>query len=136
MYTKVDICMYLSYNKVHEYSSFGGNKMKERRQHKLFLTKNREYHFRDKECVGVRDRKTNHWIRRHLALRAHLTGYVDTAQKFWKSPIKGGRLHLISEKGSVLTSPLITILRPCKETVWSYTSFAKAGEIALAASLA
>ena len=107
-------------------------KMNERRRHRLFLTKNREYHFRDDECVGVRDRETMKWIRRHLALRAHLTGYVDHEHKFWKSPVKGGRLHLISEKGSVLTSPLIGILRPCKETIWSYTSFAKAGEIRLA----
>jgi len=105
---------------------------KERRQHKLILTKNTEYHFRDDECVGVRDRKTGKWVRKHLALRAFLTGYVDQTKKIWKSPVRGGRLHIISERGSVLTSPLINVFRPNKEVIWAYTSFAKAGEIRVA----
>lgn len=103
--------------------------MRERRKHKLVLTKNREYHFRDDECVGVRDRRSRRWVARHLALRAKLVGYLDRHRRVWKSPVRNGRLQLISPKGCVLTSPMLEISRPEKQDIWSYTSLCASGEI-------
>ena len=103
--------------------------MRERRRHKMIVTRNREYHFRNDECVGVRDRKTGRWVRRHLALRANLVGFLDRRHRIWKSPIQNGRLQLISRRGCVLTSPLIDIFRPDKNDILQYTSLCKAGMI-------
>ena len=102
---------------------------KERRRHRVFVTQNTEYHFRDDECVGVRDRTTGQWIWKHRALRGKVTGYLDRERRVWQVPARGFRLHLISRKGWILTSPIVEIRRPEKGDVWSYTSFVKSGEI-------
>src|SRR6187549_387121 len=40
----------------------------ERRRHRVYMTRNTEYHFRDGVCVAVRDRRTGDWLPGHLAL--------------------------------------------------------------------
>ena len=51
--------------------SFAG---KERRRHRVYVTKNTEYHFRDGFCVAVRDRRTGEFLHGHLALRRRVHG--------------------------------------------------------------
>jgi hypothetical protein len=46
----------------------------ERRRHRVYMTRNTEYHFRDGFCVAVRDRRTGEWLPGHLALRRQLFG--------------------------------------------------------------
>ena len=48
----------------------------ERRRHRLFVTRNTEYHCRDGVCVAVRDRRSDTWLDSHLALRRRVTGGV------------------------------------------------------------
>ena len=103
--------------------------MRDRRRHKMFVTKNSEYHFRDSECVGVRDRNTGRWVWKHKALRALLTGYLDKERRVWSQPGRGRRLHLITPEGWLVTSPLTDMGRPSKADIWSYVSLQTAGEI-------
>jgi hypothetical protein len=35
---------------------------KERRIHRIFVTRNSEYHVRRNVCVGVRDRRSGEWL--------------------------------------------------------------------------
>jgi len=46
----------------------------ERRRHRVYVTRNTEYHFRDGFCVAVRDRRTGSFLRSHLALRRRIHG--------------------------------------------------------------
>jgi hypothetical protein len=69
----------------------------DRRIHKVYVTRNTEYHFRGTLCVGVRDRKTSRWRLHHPALEQHLTGslYWDEGGSLRISdapPGPGGRL--------------------------------------------
>jgi len=49
---------------------------KERRRHRVFKTRNTEYHFRDELCVAVRDRLSQRFYSAHMALRRSLRGGV------------------------------------------------------------
>ena len=40
---------------------------KERRIHRIFVTRNSEYHVRRNVCVGVRDRRSGEWLAGHMA---------------------------------------------------------------------
>src|ERR1700742_5057694 len=46
----------------------------ERRRHRVFLTRNTEYHFRDGFCIAVRDRRTGDFLEGHLALHRRVNG--------------------------------------------------------------
>ena len=46
-----------------------GQDASNRRRHRVFKTKHTEYHLRNDECVGVRDRGSGLWILDHAALR-------------------------------------------------------------------
>src|ERR1043165_4406610 len=59
----------------------------ERRRHRMYVTRNTEYHFRDNLCVGVRDLHTGQWLPSHLALGRKLTGAVRLMQNGTPVPI-------------------------------------------------
>ncbi|WP_437683230.1 hypothetical protein [Sorangium sp. So ce131] len=48
----------------------------ERRRHRVFITRNTEYHVRDDVCVAVRDRAARKFRTAHLALHLKLQGAV------------------------------------------------------------
>ncbi|MFH1132010.1 MAG: hypothetical protein V1754_11785 [Pseudomonadota bacterium] len=100
----------------------------ERRQHKVYLTKNTEYHCRERECVGVRDRKTGEWSRWHKALRTKLVGGINGEKKLFPQPVPGFRL-LFAGGDSLLTSKLQLVRRPERESLPRYISMAKSGII-------
>jgi hypothetical protein len=49
---------------------------RERRRHKVYVTRNTEYHVRDGVCVAVRDRKSRIFRMAHIALNLRLEGGV------------------------------------------------------------
>jgi hypothetical protein len=53
--------------------SFQGN---DRRRHRVYVTRNTEYHLRDGVCVAVRDRMSNRFRPAHIALNLKLQGGV------------------------------------------------------------
>ena len=97
----------------------------ERRRHRVFMTRNTEYHFRDGTCVAVRDRRTGEWLPGHLALRRQLFGSI----RFFMNgsilpnpgePKVGEALFFASGGRDLITSPLESVERPAKELVQDY----------------
>lgn len=50
---------------------------KDRRIHRVYLTKNTEYHLRRDVCVAVRDRCSGAWISNHAALHRRVSGSIE-----------------------------------------------------------
>lgn len=97
----------------------------ERRRHRVYVTRNTEYHFRDGFCVAVRDRRTGEFLHGHLALHRRVQGGI----RFFHSgglsanagdPRPGESLYFASEGRDLVTSPLESVERPSKELVGAY----------------
>lgn len=103
-------------------SGYGGP---ERRRHRMYVTRNTEYHFRDRVCVAVRDRSSGTWLSSHLALNRELSGGVrfrknGTAIPCLEEPGVGDALFFGSEGRELVTSLLCEIKRPEKQIVVGY----------------
>jgi hypothetical protein len=97
----------------------------ERRRHRVYVTRNTEYHFRDGFCVAVRDRRTGTFLQSHLALRRRIHGglrfflngaIVPNAGE----PKPGEALYFESAGRDLVTSPLESVERPAKDVVEAY----------------
>lgn len=97
----------------------------ERRRHRVYVTRNTEYHFRDGFCVAVRDRRTGDFLPGHLAVRKRLHGGL----KFFLNgaivpnpgePSPGEALYFAAEGRDLVTSPLECVERPTKDLVSRY----------------
>lgn len=102
----------------------------ERRHHRVYVTKNTEYHFRDGYCVAVRDRRTGEFLHGHLALRRRVHGGI----KFYLNgaivpnpgdPRPGEALYFATDGRDLVTSPLEAVERPSKEIAAAYPPVAK-----------
>jgi hypothetical protein len=103
----------------------------ERRRHRVYLTRNTEYHFRDGFCVAVRDRRTGEFLQGHLALHRRVQGGL----KFFDNggiapnagdPQPGESLYFASDGRDLVTSPLEAVERPHRAVVNGYPSRRKA----------
>lgn len=100
--------------------------MSERRRHRVFFTRHTEYHLRDAECVGVRDRASGAWVVKHAALRLHALAIPASEDgRDWV----GQRIQFWGRATDVVTSPVLAVGRPRVEEVIDYVSQARAGEI-------
>ena len=99
----------------------------ERRRHRVYLTRNTEYHFRDGFCVAVRDRRTGDFMHGHLALQRRVQGGI----KFFPNggiapnagePRPGESLYFAHEGRDMVTSALESVERPPKDLVEAYPS--------------
>ena len=97
----------------------------ERRRHRVFVTRNTEYHFRDDICVAVRDRRTGAFLQGHLALKRPVHGGI----RFFANgaiapnpgePRPGESLYFANDQRDLVTSPLERVERPSKETAGGY----------------
>lgn len=97
----------------------------DRRRHRVYVTRNTEYHFRDGYCVAVRDRRTGDFLHGHLALRRRVHGGL----RFFLNgaivpnpgdPREGEALYFATEGRDLVTSPIQTIERPSKELTEAY----------------
>jgi hypothetical protein len=102
----------------------------ERRRHRVYVTKNTEYHFRDGYCVAVRDRRTGEFLHGHLALRRRVHGGI----KFYLNgaivpnpgdPRPGEALYFATDGRDLVTSPLEAVERPSKEIAAAYPPVSK-----------
>lgn len=115
-----------------ESSSFEG---KERRRHRVFITRNTEYHLRDNVCVAVRDRTSKRWAEGHLALRLRVEGAVRVHSNgalipTFTPPASGDALFFTyrtdeGEERQLVTSRIEEVGRPPKSDVTSYPSLFK-----------
>lgn len=102
--------------------SFNGQ---DRRRHRVMVTRNTEYHFRDKLCVAVRDRRSGEFMQGHLALKRELEGGVHrvtngTLIPRENEPSVGDALYFLADGLDLVTSPLLRVDRPDRETVKTY----------------
>jgi hypothetical protein len=102
----------------------------DRRVHKVYLTRNTEYHLKDNVCVAVRDRGTRQFRNAHIALSLKMEGGVkifangavvpNIAQPligdamFFNVPMGDG------EYRQIVTSRVEQIDRPPKRDVMMY----------------
>ena len=111
----------------------------ERRRHRVYVTRNSEYHCRGNVCVAVRDRTSQKFVTRHHAIGRKVTSSI----RF----IEGGGIASIStvdeasvgeqlcfapqherdslfpngfQEEPILTSAVRAIERPAKRVVWTY----------------
>jgi hypothetical protein len=101
----------------------------DRRRHRVYLTKNTEYHTRDNRCVAIRDRATRLWIWEHKALWARVLGGVSFLNGGIRPtagvPNIGESLYLHRTDGEdLITSQLEDVGRPEPHIVDIYPSFA------------
>ena len=97
----------------------------ERRQHRMYVTRNTEYHFRGQTCIAVRDRKSGHFLPSHLAVQRKLSGGVKyqengTAIPSDAAPRVGEALYFGSDGRELVTSLCSSIERPERRLVASY----------------
>jgi len=97
----------------------------ERRQHRMYVTRNTEYHFRGRTCVAVRDRKTGRFLHSHLAVERTLTGGVKyqangCAVPSGAPPQVGEALYFGEEGRELVTSLCSSIERPERQLVAAY----------------
>jgi hypothetical protein len=102
-----------------------GTRVPERRRHRVYVTRNTEYHFRDGFCVAVRDRRTGDFLQGHLAMRRRLHGGL----KFFGNgaivpnvgePRPGEALYFAADGRDLVTSPVESVGRPAKAVVAAY----------------
>lgn len=96
------------------------------RRHQVFYTQHTEYHLRDAECVGVRDRSSGTWLSNHAALRLHALAIPEAEDS---STWIGQRIQFWGRRTDVLTSPVVAVARPKLDEVFGYVSQARAGVI-------
>lgn len=102
----------------------------ERRKHKVYVTRNTEYHLRDGVCVAVRDRATNRFHRAHIALSLELQGGVRVYANGAALPKLGevelgeamyfNHTNAAGEDRQIVTSRVEQIARPPKRDVLAY----------------
>ena len=102
-----------------------GHQGKERRVHKVFVTRNTEYHVREDQCVGVRDRRTGEWLRAHLALSSQMSGSLRFSrdggvQPNTGRPNVGESLFFQASGRDLVTSAVLSVQRPEKTIVQRY----------------
>lgn len=97
----------------------------ERRHHRMYVTRNSEYHFRDTLCVGVRDLQTGRWLDSHLAIGRKLSGAIRLSTDGRPVPTPaapgiGEALYFGEEGRDLITSVLCAVERPPHAAVKTY----------------
>jgi hypothetical protein len=86
-----------------------------RRVHTCFVTANCEYHTREGVCVAVRDRASSAWIAGHRAVGLAIDATGPGAE------FLGEPLRLADTGITLVTSPVVDILRPNRNQVEAYS---------------
>jgi hypothetical protein len=97
----------------------------DRRRHRILVTRNTEYHFRDGLCVAVRDRNTGEWMTDHVALQRTVSGSLQflpngAIRPNIGQPRVGESLFFATGGRDLVTSPLLQEVRPPKSLVDGY----------------
>jgi hypothetical protein len=101
---------------------YNGN---ERRVHRVYVTRNTEYHVRKGICVAVRDRNSGRWINGHAAITKKLEGSLKFHghggySPHFGDPGVGDAIYFNDGDRDLITSRLEKIERPERATVALY----------------
>jgi len=104
-----------------------GFKGKNRRIHKVFVTRNTEYHVRRDLCVAVKDRRSGEWLAGHLALKNRVHGGLRFSRTGGirpnpGSPRVGESLFFHAAGRDLVTSVILSVERPHRKTVRRYSN--------------
>jgi hypothetical protein len=106
----------------------------ERRRHKVYVTRNTEYHVRDGVCVAVRDRRTSAFRDAHIAIQLKVEGSIklhpsrtDTPDPSSAEPEIGDAILFLQPMSDgrprqITTSRIERIERPAKADALRYAS--------------
>jgi hypothetical protein len=97
----------------------------ERRRHRMFVTRNREYHTRDDQVVLVRDRQSGVFVPNHSALTGTVSGALRRRRELsfvdsFEGVRPGDSLCIRNDGDGLITSTVERIERPPKEVVAYY----------------
>ncbi len=102
-----------------------GYQGQERRVHRVYLTRNTEYHLRRNVCVAVRDRESGSWVGNHAAINQKVLGSLAISDNGGVKVTEGlpevGSCICFDVQGLV-TSRVEGMERPPKSTVESHYS--------------
>lgn len=99
----------------------------DRRVHKVFLTRNTEYHMRQETCVAVRDRDSGRWLDSHFALNRPAQGAI----RFFDNgglaatatlPRVGESMYFEDMGRDLVTSAVVAVERPDRKVVAGYSN--------------
>ena len=99
----------------------------DRRIHRVFVTRNTEYHMRRQVCVGVRERSSGHWIEGHFAVQRPVSGSI----RFFDGggmaaspglPRVGESMYFEDSGRDLVTSAVVGVERPPRDLVDEYPS--------------
>ncbi|MEE8408000.1 MAG: hypothetical protein V3T05_00210 [Myxococcota bacterium] len=92
----------------------------DRRRHSVYITRNSEYHLRDRLCVGVRG-TDGEWLEDHAAVGSELVATMQPNGAIVLAdvgrPRVGGRLCFASD---LMTSSVLSVTRPSVTAVLHY----------------
>ena len=104
----------------------------ERRIHRVYVTRNTEYHVRSGVCVAVRDRHSGGFHTAHIALSLKMEGAVRIYESGGvipqaNEPEPGDSIYFTyrrpdGEERQIVTSKLLSVERPAKSGVACYPS--------------
>jgi hypothetical protein len=101
--------------------SYGGS---ERRVHRVFVTRNTEYHVRADVCVAVRDRAAGLWRSDHPAVGRRLAGALKYVHggilPTLDAPEVGHSVYFRRGERDLVTSLVERIERPALDVVAAY----------------
>jgi hypothetical protein len=96
----------------------------ERRIHRVYVTRNTEYHVRAGRCIAVRDRHLGRWCDAHPALGRTLEGalrYQGTGVlPVLDEPRVGDAIYFREGERDLVTSRVQRIERPARDVVAFY----------------
>ncbi len=97
----------------------------ERRIHKVYVTRNTEYHVRRSICVAVRDRRSGRWVDGHMAIRKRMEGSLRFFENGGMAPnhgdpSPGDAIYFRAGGRDLITSRLEAVDRPEKKIVQEY----------------
>lgn len=96
----------------------------ERRVHRVYVTRNTEYHVRAKVCVAVRDRVQRTWFEAHPAVGRTLEGVLRISKSGISpcqgEPDLGDSIYFRRGERDLITSRVERIERPAKDIVKRY----------------
>jgi hypothetical protein len=105
----------------------GAKPIIDRRRHRVYVTRNTEYHTRDNRCIAVRDRGSGDWLSEHKALLCRVLGSIafrnGGVMPTPGIPQVGDSLYLYRGGGeSLITSSLESVGRPDRGIVAAYAA--------------
>lgn len=92
--------------------------------YQVIQTRNSMYHLQGEHCVGVQERRSGRWLRKHPLLGQRLRGIIDYAHSGLVPHAAakiGGKLWFVVDGQDVLSSEITALSSPSPEDLFHYS---------------